>query len=53
MNLNPYLIFDGKCREAFEFYAQVFGSKIDMISTFGEAPPEMQVPEGEKDKVMH
>jgi PhnB protein len=34
--LNPYLNFDGECRDAMTFYAQVFGATLE-ISTFGEA----------------
>jgi len=34
--LNPYISFEGKAREAMEFYKTVFGGKLE-ISTFGEA----------------
>ena len=47
-----YLTFDGNCREAFEFYRSVFGGELQ-LSTFAEAPAEMQAPEEEKDRVMH
>jgi PhnB protein len=53
MNLNPYLSFKGNCAEAFNFYAEVFGSKIGMIMTYGEAPPGEPVPPDMKDKIMH
>jgi PhnB protein len=33
--LNPYLNFDGKTREAMEFYQDVFGGELT-LSTFGE-----------------
>ncbi|SDD18148.1 VOC family protein [Auraticoccus monumenti] len=33
--LNPYLMFDGRAREAMEFYHGVFGGELS-ISTFGE-----------------
>ena len=33
--LNPYLTFDGKAREAVEFYHSVFGGELK-VSTFGE-----------------
>lgn len=50
--LNPYLnCFDGKAREAMEFYASVFGGEAT-FSTFGE----YQMPgldESEADKIMH
>ena len=27
MKLNPYLAFDGRCREAFEFYEKALGGQ--------------------------
>ena len=53
MSLNTYLTFDGNCREAFEFYRSVFGGEFQTFQTFGDGPPDMPVPEGEKDRVMH
>ena len=53
MSLCTYLFFDGDCREAFEFYRSVFGGEFTAFMTFGEGPPEMTVPEAEKDRVMH
>ena len=44
MKLNPYLAFDGRCREAFEFYAKAFGGKISFIQTIGESPMASSVP---------
>lgn len=34
--LNPYISFEGKAREAMEFYKSVFGGELT-LSTFGEA----------------
>ena len=48
-----YLHFNGNCREAFEFYRSVFGGEFAMITTFGEGPPDMGVPEAEANNVMH
>ena len=53
MSISTYLTFGGNCREAFEFYRSVFGGEFQMLSTFAEAPPDMPVPEEEKDRVMH
>ena len=53
MTLNTYLTFDSNCREAFEFYRSVFGGEFAEIHTFGEGPPEMGVPEDERDLIMH
>ena len=53
MSLNTYLFFDGNCREAFEFYRSVFGGEFLALQTFGDGPPDMNVPEAEKDRIMH
>ena len=53
MSLSTYLTFDGKCREAFEFYRSVFGGAYQTLSTFGEGPEDMEVPEAERNKIMH
>lgn len=46
--LNPYLNFDGSAREAMEFYRDVFGGELS-IMTFGEAGTEGDGADG----VMH
>ncbi len=55
MAVNVYLNFNGNCREAAEFYAEVFGTEKPQIMTFGESPPnpEYPLPEEAKDLVMH
>jgi PhnB protein len=55
MSVDVYLNFNGNCREAVEFYAQVFKTEKPQIMTFGEAPPNpnYELPEEAKDLVMH
>jgi PhnB protein len=53
MKLNPYLAFDGQCREAFEFYAKALGGTISFIQTLGESPMAAQTPPAEHGRVMH
>ncbi|KKO52211.1 VOC family protein [Paenibacillus sp. DMB20] len=55
MSVNAYLVFNGNCREAVEFYADVFGTEKPQIMTFGDNPPnpEYQLPEEAKNLVMH
>ncbi len=53
MSLNVYLNFNGTCRQAFEFYRSVFGGEFDLITTFGEGPPDYEAPPEERDKIMH
>lgn len=54
MPVNVYLIFNGDCRQAIEFYGQVFGVE-GKIMTFGDAPPnpDFPLPEEAKNLVMH
>jgi len=55
MAVEVYLIFNGNCREAVEFYADAFGTEKPEIMTYGEAPqnPEYTPPEEVKNLVMH
>ncbi len=53
MALNPYLFFDGNCREAFEFYRSVFGGDFLFIQTFGDAPSDLNLPDSDRDRIMH
>ena len=53
MRLNPYLAFDGRCREAFEFYEKTFGGKIAFIQTIGESPMASTMPPEAHGRVMH
>lgn len=54
--VNPYLMFDGNCREAFDFYKKAFGKDFADFSLFGDMPPQEGMPEmseEQKNKVMH
>jgi PhnB protein len=53
MHVTPYLNFKDSTRQAFEFYAQVLGGKIDFIQSFGESPMAGEVPPDWQDAVMH
>jgi PhnB protein len=39
MSLGTYVTFAGTCEEAFQFYAQHLGGKIEMMMPFDSAPP--------------
>jgi len=53
MRLSPYLLFNGDCEEAFKFYAEVLGGKIDGIMKNAGSPAEEHVPAEWRDKVLH
>ena len=54
MTVDVYLNFNGNCREAAEFYAEVFGTEKPQIMTYGEtASSDFVVPEEAKDLVLH
>jgi PhnB protein len=53
MNVNTHLNFGGNCRAAFDYYAKVFGSKIEMAMTWGESPMKDQCSPAEHDKIIH
>ena len=35
MPVEPYLMFNGRCEEAVEFYKKVFGAEVLMMMRFG------------------
>ncbi|MGX5652303.1 VOC family protein [Hydrogenophaga borbori] len=40
-SLSPYLSYNGNCTEAMNFYAKLFGAKLETLLTYGDMPPEM------------
>jgi len=53
MQLNPYLVFNGQCEEAFKFYAQTLGAKIEAMIPHAGTPAEQHVPAEMRNKIMH
>lgn len=53
MKFIPYLSFDGRCREAFEFYARVLDGEILGMITHGETPIADEVPPDWKDRIIN
>jgi PhnB protein len=53
MNVNPYLVFDGTCRQAFEFYAKVLGGKIVAMMTHADMPSDQPAPPEHRDMIIH
>ena len=52
MALQNYLIFDGNCAEAMNFYQGVLGGKLDVM-TNGNSPVKEHVPQAAWNRVLH
>ncbi|MBE8725588.1 VOC family protein [Flavobacterium hungaricum] len=53
--VNPYLMFNGTCEEAFLFYKSVFGGEFPYIGKYKDAPAEEgeQLSEEAQNRIMH
>lgn len=50
-HLETYLIFNGNCEEALDFYRDIFGGSYDILMRFDQFPNP--VPKGYEDKILH
>lgn len=53
MQLTPHLHFNGRCEEAFNFYAQCLGGEIVTMLTHAGSPMADQVPAEWGSKILH
>lgn len=53
MQLNPYLLFNGQCEEAFQFYERTLGAKIECVLLHEGTPAEAHTPPEWHKKVLH
>jgi len=53
MQMNPYLLFDGRCEAAFKFYAKVLGGKIEAMMPHEGTPAAEHVPSEWRSKIVH
>jgi len=53
MELIPYIMFNGNCEEALNFYAKAMSGEIKNISRFGDMPGDNQMSDADKKKIMH
>lgn len=53
MHLNPYLLFNGDCAEAFKFYEETLGGKIASMFPYKGSPAAEHAPPEWADKIMH
>ena len=51
--INSYLLFNGNCEAAFEFYRSVFGGEYAMLGRFSEMKCENPPPPEEANLIMH
>lgn len=54
VQLNAYLYFKGKAREAMEYYKNIFGGDLD-LQTFADVPDAIPggINDSNKDRIMH
>ena len=53
MQLNPYLMFNGTCEEAFKFYEKALGGKIQAMMPHEGSPMEQHTSPEWRKKIMH
>ena len=53
MNIEPYLMFNGKCDEAIAFYSSALGATCSFLMRYKDAPPDSGCNPAMADKVMH
>jgi len=51
-NLTPYLLFDGNCQQAMEFYRSRFGGELSLIKV-KDSPVKDQMPASSQEKVLN
>ena len=53
VTFTPYLNFDGRTKEAFEFYAKVFDGTVSSMMPFAGSPMAGEVPPEWGNRIMH
>ncbi len=53
MQLTPYLTFNGRCEEAFQFYEQCLGGRIEAMMPHEGTPAAEHVPAEWRSKILH
>jgi PhnB protein len=53
MKINPYLNFEGKTEEAFNFYKSVFGGEFVALQRFSDVPGMDKLSAEDSKKLMH
>jgi PhnB protein len=50
--LTPYLLFDGNCRQAMEFYRSCLGAEL-ILTVVKDTPAKERIPASQHDKVLN
>ncbi len=50
--LTPYLLFDGKCKQAMEFYRSCLGGELS-VTLVKDTPAKNQMPDFQHEKVLN
>jgi PhnB protein len=50
LGVNPYIVFNGNCREALDFYKSALGGEVLFVQTVGESPMSKM---GPANNIMH
>ncbi len=53
MELEPYIMFDGNCEPALDFYKRVFGGEVTSLNRYAGSPMEGNIPSDWSAKIMH
>lgn len=53
MQLTPYLMFNGNCEKALNFYVKALDGEIRDLMRFEGSPVESMATEGDKQRIMH
>jgi PhnB protein len=53
MQIQPYLIFNGRCDEALAFYKKAVGAEVGMLMRYKESPVPTESSAAWANKVMH
>jgi PhnB protein len=55
MPVTPYLVFNGRCEEALDFYKKALGAEVGMLMRFKDAPvpPQPGCTPPDSNKIMH
>ena len=54
ITVEPYLVFNGRCEEAFNLYKSVFGGEFAGIMRFKDIPDKtIKIDDSDKEKIVH